>query len=313
MDDTGDTSSLDDELARHMLLPKLRRLQEDRQLKAAERLQSRYPDVLPDDRDQIQQDLTAATEHADAALQELKNNNPALAAVHLNNSLEYSCDLVPNSPHLQPLQDLLPSAVQPRKPRIPSPVLLVLAMSAVALLVWSISRIWQPTVEQTFASLTAAADACHATLAHRHLAVIQTQEISSRHLCQRLVAHGRQRAQQAFELQRSTQKSAASLELRLRQAELFFDLAVSAGDFVQRLERGIVRTELGLLLQQQDPQPAEAAQLLRLAVEDFQKLLQDSRISSPDLPADSLWIQVRDASRGRLLRLQRMAPESFTH
>ncbi|MFN9825033.1 MAG: hypothetical protein ACK58J_12870, partial [Planctomyces sp.] len=90
----GDTSSLDDELARQMLLPELRRLQEARRLKAVEGLQSRYPQVLPDDRDQIQQDLTAATEHADAALQELKNNNPALAAVHLNNSLEYSCDLV---------------------------------------------------------------------------------------------------------------------------------------------------------------------------------------------------------------------------
>ncbi|MFM7164603.1 MAG: hypothetical protein ACKO3T_05110 [Planctomycetaceae bacterium] len=312
MDDTGDTSSLDDELARKLLLQLVCQLRFDRRLKEAELLLKRNPHLLPDYMLWIQQDLTTATEHADAALQELNENKPDLAAFHLNNSQEISCDLVWNDPHLQPLQGLLTSAVQSEKTRIPSPVLLVLAMSSVALLVWSISRFWQPTVEQSFASLTAAADACNATLAHRHLAEIQSQAISSRHLCQRLVAHGRQRAQQAFELQRSTQKSAASLELRLRQAELCFDLAVTAGDFVQHLERGIVRTELGLLLRQQNPQPAEAAQMLRLAVQDFQKLLQDSRISSPDLPPDSLWLQVRDASRSRLLRLQRIAPESFT-
>ena len=43
MDDTGDTSSLDDDLARQVLQQQICRLQHDRRLKAAEFLLTRYP------------------------------------------------------------------------------------------------------------------------------------------------------------------------------------------------------------------------------------------------------------------------------
>ncbi|MFM7167161.1 MAG: hypothetical protein ACKO3T_18130 [Planctomycetaceae bacterium] len=293
------------------LLSHLQSLRTSRRLTEAYRLIQRHPALLQHALPLLQQDLQSADFHANRAVQALQDNNPQQAAAEFEKAREFCIDLDLSETHLQPLQVFLVPTVPPPAPRVPLTVLLLAGLTVAGLLIWTTSLALRPDVEQTFAKLIAAVVALDAPLARQHLAQLQTQPVSAQRLCLRLTDSGRISAQHAFSLlQQNKQDSAFSAELLFRQAELFLDLAVTAGDDLQKLERGIVRTELGLLLLQR--QPTEARRLFCSAIIDFQQLLQDSRISSTDTPADRLIQQTADACRGRLLRLRRIAPDCFT-